>query len=198
MPPASKFSTTSDATLRPFDRASVRAHRERAAAGLATHDFLLREVGQRLAERLDDIKRDFPRVLDLGAHDGGMAALLGRKAGSELVVQADVSPAMTRLARAGTDGALHVVADEEALPFAPASFDLALSNLSLHWVNDLPGALLQICHALKPDGLLLASMLGGETLFELRQCLMEAELAVEGGISPASRPSPRCATWATC
>jgi SAM-dependent methyltransferase len=188
MPAPSKFSTTSDATLQPFDRASVRAHRERAAAGLATHDFLLREVGQRLAERLDDIKRNFPRVLDLGAHDGGMAALLGRKAGSELVVQADVSPAMTRLARAGTDGALHVVADEETLPFAPASFDLTISNLSLHWVNDLPGALLQIRHALKPDGLLLASMLGGETLFELRQCLMEAELAVEGGISPRISP----------
>jgi SAM-dependent methyltransferase len=178
-----------DNTLRPFDRAAVRAHRDRAAARLTEHDFLLHEIGHRLAERLGDIKRDFPRVLDLGAHDGGMSGLLDNKAGGELVVQADLSPAMTRLARASSGrSALHVTADEEALPFAPASFDLALSNLSLHWVNDLPGALLQLRHALKPDGLLLAAMLGGETLFELRQCLMEAELAVEGGLSPRISP----------
>lgn len=177
-----------DATLRPFDRMAVRAHRDRAAGGLAKHDFLLREVGQRLAERLDDIRRDFPRVLDLGSHHGVMADLLGDKAGTELLVQTDISPVMTAHGSAQTGSALHLAADEEALPFAPGSFDLALSNLSLHWVNDLPGALLQLRHALKPDGLLLASMLGGETLFELRQCLMEAELAVEGGISPRISP----------
>jgi NADH dehydrogenase [ubiquinone] 1 alpha subcomplex assembly factor 5 len=177
-----------DSPLLPFDRTTVRAHRERAAAHLGQHDFLLREVGERLTERLGDIKRDFHRVLDLGAHDGSLHPLLGDKAGRELVVQADVSPAMARLARANTPRALHVVADEEALPFAPASFDLAISNLSLHWVNDLPGALVQIRHALKPDGLLLAAMLGGETLFELRQCLMEAELSVEVGLSPRVSP----------
>lgn len=184
MPPSGQ----DDSPLLPFDRAAVRAHRERAAAHLGQHDFLLREVGERLTERLGDIKRDFPRVLDLGAHDGGLMPLLGDKAGRDLVVQADVSPAMARLARANTPGALHVVADEEALPFAPASFDLAISNLSLHWVNDLPGALLQIRQTLRPDGLLLAAMLGGETLFELRQCLMEAELSVEGGLSPRISP----------
>ena len=184
----------SEASLRPFDRASVRAHRERAAGRFGEHDFLLREIGGRLAERLDDIKRDFPRVLDLGAHDGAMAALLGDKAGSELLVQTDLSPAMIRLARVTAVPAprhappLHLVADEEALPFAPASFDLALSNLSLHWVNDLPGALLQLRQALKPDGLLLAALLGGESLFELRQCLMEAELAHESGLSPRISP----------
>lgn len=177
-----------DSPLLPFDRTTVRAHRERAAARLGQHDFLLREVGERLTERLGDIKRDFPRVLDLGAHDGSLLPLLGDKAGRELVVQADVAPAMARLARANTPGALQVVADEEVLPFAPASFDLAISNLSLHWVNDLPGTLVQIRHALKPDGLLLAAMLGGETLFELRQCLMEAELSVEGGLSPRISP----------
>jgi NADH dehydrogenase [ubiquinone] 1 alpha subcomplex assembly factor 5 len=187
MPPAPP--PDADNTLRPFDRGAVRAHRDRAASGMASHDFLLREVGHRLAERLDDIRRDFPRVLDLGSHHGVMADLLGDKAGTELLVQADVSPAMTAHATAHSGArALHLSADEEALPFAPASFDLTLSNLSLHWVNDLPGALLQLRHALKPDGLLLASMLGGETLFELRQCLMEAELAVEGGISPRISP----------
>lgn len=187
-PTAVPIAQGTDATLRPFDRATVRAHRERAAAGFNEHDFLFNEVGERLIERLGDIKRDFPRVLDLGAHDGAMAGLLGDRAGAELIVQADVSPAMTRLARAKARPALHLVGDEEALPFAPASFDLAVSNLSLHWVNDLPGALLQLRQALKPDGLLLAAMLGGETLFELRQCLMEAELAQEGGISPRVSP----------
>lgn len=181
--------TTADPAMRPFDRATVRRHRERAAAGLAGHDFLLREVGQRLAERLGDIRRDFPRALDLGCHDGGLRGLLGGKAGAALVVQADLSPAMTARARAQAAGeASHLVADEEALPFALASFDLAISNLTLHWVNDLPGTLLQLRHLLKPDGLMLAAMLGGDTLFELRQCLTEAELAVEGGVSPRVSP----------
>lgn len=191
IPPAAP---ESEASLRPFDRASLRAHRDRAAAGFHSHDFLLAEVGQRLIERLDDIKRDFPRALDLGAHDGALAALLGAKAGGELLVRMDISSAMIDRARAKAASApgrappLHLVADEEALPFAPASFDLVLSNLSLHWVNDLPGALLQLRQTLKPDGLLLASMLGGETLFELRQCLMEAELTHESGLSPRISP----------
>ena len=190
-PPRPPAAPDSEASLRPFDRASLRAHRQRAAGRFAEHDFLLREIGGRLAERLEDIKRDFPRVLDLGAHDGAMAGMIGAKAGGDLLVQMDLSPAMMALARAAApDHAppLQLVADEEALPFAPASFDLVLSNLSLHWVNDLPGALLQIRQALKPDGLLLASMLGGETLFELRQCLMEAELAHESGLSPRISP----------
>jgi SAM-dependent methyltransferase len=87
--------------------------------------------------------------------------------------------------RTGGDG---VVADEELLPFRPASLDAVASNLALHWVNDLPGALLQIRQALKPDGLFLGALLGGETLKELRQCLMEAELAATGGASPRVSP----------
>jgi SAM-dependent methyltransferase len=82
-----------------------------------------------------------------------------------------------------------VTADEEALPFAPDSFDAVLSNLSLHWVNDLPGALAQIRRILRPDGLLLASLLGGRTLEELRLCLLEAESEVAGGASPRVSPS---------
>jgi SAM-dependent methyltransferase len=81
-----------------------------------------------------------------------------------------------------------VAGDEEALPFANGAFDLVLSSLSLHWVNDLPGALSQIRRALKPDGLFLAAMPGGETLKELRQALAEAEIAGEGGLSPRISP----------
>ena len=99
---------------------------------------------------------------------------------------AELAPEMA--ARAVADGGLALAADEEFLPFGAGSFDLVLSCLSLHWVNDLPGALLQIRHALKPDGLFLAALLGGETLTELRQALLEAELEVEGGASPRVSP----------
>jgi SAM-dependent methyltransferase len=81
-----------------------------------------------------------------------------------------------------------LAADEELLPFAERSFDLVLSNLSLHWVNDLPGALLQINHALKPDALFLGAMLGGETLYELRQSLLQAEAELESGAGPRVSP----------
>jgi SAM-dependent methyltransferase len=90
--------------------------------------------------------------------------------------------------RAARRGQPTLVADEELLPFAPQAFDLVISSLSLHWVNDLPGCLLQIRQCLKPDGLFLAAMLGGETLSELRQALLEAELATTGGASPRISP----------
>lgn len=81
-----------------------------------------------------------------------------------------------------------VAADPEALPFAAGAFDLIVSALALHWVNDLPGTLVQARRALRSDGLLIAALIGGETLFELRQCLAEAEAEVEGGTSPRVAP----------
>jgi SAM-dependent methyltransferase len=94
---------------------------------------------------------------------------------------------MAALARS-TNGAASLASDEELLPFKEQSLDLVISNLSLHWINDLPGALSQICRALKQDGLFLATMLGGETLKELREALMEAEIEIEGGLSPRLSP----------
>ena len=169
-----------------FDRRLVRRHRDRAARGLDRHDFLFRETAERLADRLDDVARKFPTALDLGCHGGELAGVLGKRGGIETLVQADFSPAMARRAAAG--GRPTVAADEECLPFAPRSFDLVLSNLSLHWVNDLPGALLQIRQCLKPDGLFLAAMLGGDTLGQLRQVLLEAELVTAGGAGPRISP----------
>jgi SAM-dependent methyltransferase len=166
-----------------FDRGQIRRQRDRAAEGLAGYDFLLRDVADRLADRLPDVKRRFPLALDLGCHSGQIARVLGGRGGIETLVQSDLSAAMA--ARAGP---LAVVADEEFLPFAARSFDLVISNLSLHWVNDLPGSLVQIRHVLKEDGLFLASLFGGETLRELRQCLLEAELAEEGGAGPRVSP----------
>ena len=166
-----------------FNRQTVRRHRDRAAAGLDDHDFLFRESAERLCDRLLDVKRAFPVALDLGCHTGQLARVLDGRGGIETLIQCDLSPAMAQRA-----GAPALAGDEEALPFAGETFDLILSNLSLHWVNDLPGALAQIRHALKPDGLFLASMLGGETLTELRRALAEAEIAEEDGLSPRISP----------
>ncbi len=166
-----------------FDRALMRRHRDRAVPRFADHRVLFDETAALLMERLGDVKRDFRSVLDLGAHDGLLAQkIVERHHG--LVVAADLSLPMLLNAPSSA-----VVADEEFLPFAPNSFDLVVSNLSLHWVNDLPGALAQIISALKPEGLFLAALFGGHTLQELRACLLEAELSVTGGVSPRVSPS---------
>jgi len=172
-----------DEPMRVFDRHAVRRHRARAAADLAAHDFLLCDVAERLIDRLQDISRTFPLALDLGCHTGEIGRMLGRHGGIDTLVQCDLSPEMAHRA-----GEYAVAADEEALPFAPAAFDLVLSSLSLHWVNDLPGSLLQIRQTLKPDGLFLAALFGGGTLVELRNCLMEAESEIVGGVSPRVSP----------
>ena len=166
-----------------FDRRSVRRHRDRAAGRLAEYDFLLREVADRMGDCLLDIKRSFPLALDLGCHGGQVAEVLAGRGGIERLVQCDLSPAM--LARATGP---RLVADEEALPFADGRFDLILSVLSLHWVNDLPGCFSQIRRALKPDGLFLAALPGGGTLDELRQAMLAAEVSVLGGASPRISP----------
>jgi NADH dehydrogenase [ubiquinone] 1 alpha subcomplex assembly factor 5 len=169
----------------PFDRRAVRLHRDRAAPILGAHDFLFAEAAERLADRLDDITRRFPLALDLGCHDGVLARTLKGRGGIETLVQMDLSPAMA--ARAARFGPA-VAADEERLPFAERRFDAVLSCLSLHWVNDLPGALIQARLALKPDGLFLAVMLGGGSLGELRRALLEAEIEAKGGASPRISP----------
>ncbi len=165
-----------------FDRAAQRAKRDRAAAATGV-DFLFSEAAERLLDRLEDIDRRFPVALDLGCRDGMLGRALAGRGGIEFLVQADPSPLFAARS-AGT----RLAAEPEFLPFAPASFDAVLSTLLLHWANDLPGALLQLRRALRPDGLLLVSLLGGETLSELRACLMEAELAEEGGVSPRVSP----------
>ena len=174
--------TTSD-SMTVFDRALVRRRRDRAVPTFAEHAFLFEEVADRLADRLEDVVRPFPTTLDLGSHDGAMGRILRGRKGIERLVACDLSPGFARQA-----GPLAVAADEEFLPFAPETFDLVVSNLSLHWVNDLPGALVQVRQSLKPDGFFCAAMLGGETLLELRRCLFEAEMEIAGGVSPRVSP----------
>ena len=163
-----------------FDRRTVRQRRDRAARDFSRSDFLYREVGGRLAARLLAIARTFPRALDLGCHAGTLRSALpgGGKIGD--LVQCDLSESMVRQA-----GGPRLVGDEEALPFAESCFDLIVSNLSLHWVNDLPGTLLQVHRCLKADGLFLAATLGGDTLVELRDSLMAAEIEIRDGVTHA-------------
>jgi SAM-dependent methyltransferase len=170
-----------------FDRALVRRRRDRAAGHFAAADFLFQNAGERLTDRLLDIARNFPLAIDLGCHTGALGSMLRNHSKIERLVQADLSPRMARTAR-HCNGLATLCCDEEWLPLAEASLDLALSNLSLQWVNDLPGALAQIRRALKADGLLLATVFGGETLRELRTVLMEAESEISGGASPRVSP----------
>jgi SAM-dependent methyltransferase len=158
-----------------FDRRLVRLRRDRLASDFHSSGFLVREVVERLLERLGDIRREFRRVLVLGAPAGLVEAALRGRPGLELVVAADETATIL------APGDARVVVDCEALPFAAGSFDLVLSPMLLHWVNDLPGTLVQLHRCLMPDGLVMLAMPGGETLAELRQALTEAELACEGG-----------------
>lgn len=179
-----------------FNRRAVRLNRDRAAARFAEHDFLFREVAGRLLDRLDDVTRAFPLALDLGCRAGILGRTLGEQTPEErskvgTLIQCDLSERMVRIAGGVTPAGvrpLAAVADEEALPFAPRTFDLVLSALALHWTNDLPGALVQIRRALKPDGLFLGALFGADTLKELRRALTEAELDVAGGASPRVAP----------
>ena len=166
-----------------FDRAALRQRRERAARRWGDQAFLKREIAGRLVERLDDVRRDFALALDLGCHGDEVAAALDGRAAVQTLVRADLGVGFARRACGPA-----IVADEEALPFAPHSFELVLSAMALHWVNDLPGALIQVARILKPDGLFLGAMLGGSTLWQLRAALTEAESEVENGLSPRVSP----------
>ena len=166
-----------------FDRRMLRQRRRRAAWAWQDHDFLKREIASRLVERLDDVRLTFSLALDLGCHGDELAEALASRASVERLVRTDLGFDFARRARGSA-----VVADEEALPFAAGHFDLVLSAMSLHWVNDLPGALIQIARLLRPDGLFLGAMMGGETLWQLRQALSAAESEIEGGLSPRVSP----------
>ena len=165
-----------------FDRAAVRRHRDRAAMTADSVSDILCDAADRLLDRLDDTTRRFSRALDVGGR--GVTAKMLRARGIETIA-CDLSPRMA--ARAGAPA---VAADEEFLPFAAESFDLVVANLSLHWVNDLPGALIQLRRALRPDGFFLASLPALGTLAELRAALTEAESDLTGGAAPRISPFP--------
>ena len=148
-----------------FDRTLLAARRARAAK-LGPATFLLDRTASEMAERLGAVLRQFERAADVGTPTDAVRRALAGQVGA-------FEPAVT---------------DEEVLPFVPGSLDLVVSALSLQFVNDLPGTLIQIRRALKPDGLFLAALIGGESLTELRQAFAAAEAEVEGGVSPRVAP----------
>jgi SAM-dependent methyltransferase len=161
----------------------MRARRDRIAVSDHLPDFLLARVADDFAERLEIVNRQFPRAASLGAYNGLLARHLRRLSNVGEVI--DVEASLQCLASCSS---FRIAAEEEALPFAPQSLDLVVSALSLHLVNDLPGVLAQINRALKPDGLFMAALLGGETLKELREAWLIAETEMLGGASPRVAP----------
>ncbi|HTC18620.1 MAG TPA: methyltransferase domain-containing protein [Stellaceae bacterium] len=164
-----------------FDRVLLRARRRRATA-LGPATFLLDRVADDLADRLAAVLRRFDQALDLGTPGNQVRTVLARLGSVGGIV------AMDAVLEGKGATARFVIADEEALPFGDAVFDLVVSALSLQFVNDLPGALVQIRRALKPDSLFVAALIGGETLPELRQAFAAAESEIEGGVSPRVAP----------
>jgi SAM-dependent methyltransferase len=164
-----------------FDRRLLRVRQARALTlGAAT--FLLDHVAADLGERLSAVLRRFENAADLGTPTDAVRRALAAsgKVGTIIAAEFDATRFDSTFPR--------VAADEEMLPFADGSLDLVVSALTLQFVNDLPGTLIQIRRALKPDGLLLAALIGGESLAELRAAFAAAESEVEGGISPRVAP----------
>ena len=158
----------------PFEPRLVRKRKRRARSTYRDASFLLERVAADLADRLEAVPRPFARVLVLGGF--GLFT-------EEVRRRPELTARIGEIIETGLDDI-----DPEHLPFAAQSFDLIVSPLALHWVNDLPGALIQLRLALKPDGLLLASIFGGETLHELRLSLIEAESELTGGAGPRVAP----------
>lgn len=151
-----------------FDRALLRVRQSRAAK-MGAVPFLLDRVAEDMAERLNAVLRDFQQAADIGTPGDQVRGALSAR--------------VRELARVDLP-----VDESEAVGLSPDSLDLAVSGLAFQFVNDLPGLLVQIRRALKPDGLLLAATIGGETLTELRQAFAAAESELEGGMSPRVAP----------
>ena len=164
-------------TPQPFDQNQTRRNRIRCQSALPDHAFICDHVADQVADRLLDIKRNFPNIALIGPArlPQNIIPVIKKNAGANNFVTIDYCKA-------------DIIGNEEALPFGRKSLDSILSILTLHTINDLPGALFQINYALKPDGLFLGAMLGGETLYELRHALMAAENEITGGVSPRVMP----------
>ncbi len=167
-----------------FDRALIRRRRRRAN-NLGAATFLLDRAAEDLADRLTAVLRRFDVAVDLGTPGAALRKALTRLGAVGTIVAAGRADAEPEPANADQ---MIVVADEEALPFRDGSLDLVVSALVLQFVNDLPGTLIQLRRALKPDGLFLAALIGGDTLTELRQAFAAAESELEGGASPRVAP----------
>jgi len=188
-----------------FDRAMKHTQRNVAATRPDSHDYdyLRDQVALYLVDRLSDIKRKFPVAADIGCNTGNIGKYLSQEGGIETLIQIDSSEKMLyrdvhKPQGWGTDNPANIKreikrihADEENLPLEENSINLAMSSLSMHWLNDLPGMMKQICKALKPDGCFIGAMLGGNTLQELRSAFAVADMERKGGVSPHVSPFTR-------
>lgn len=168
-----------------FDQKLIRERRNHIAAqgDAELPDFLLSRVADDFADRLSIVRRDFAVAASVGAYHGLLAARLRQLPNIGEIIDVEPSERCVELSTAQK-----VAAKDDALPFAPQSLDLVVSGLSLHLINDIPGVLAQINRALKPDGLFLGALLGGETLRELRESWLLAEEELYGGASPRVAP----------
>ncbi|KAI3319072.1 S-adenosyl-L-methionine-dependent methyltransferase, partial [Xylariaceae sp. AK1471] len=194
-----------------FNRRTKWLQKERAAGDIENSriaDYLKDEVATRVCERLLDIKRHYPHVLDFGANSCNIARALTREnpdPNPETLVSEPIAKRVGHLLAVDSSESMlyrdadlefnkhinmtrEILTDEETLPYDANSFDLVLSSLSMHWINDLPGVLAQINNILKPDCAFIGAMFGGDTLYELRTSLQLAEQERRGGISPHVSP----------
>ncbi|KDP45632.1 hypothetical protein JCGZ_17239 [Jatropha curcas] len=200
--PSTSFSTYDNSSnddlqnsrVKIFDRHLKRKQRDRAAWLMRPNDCLVDAVAENLLDRLEDCNKTFPSALCLGGSLEAIRRLLRGRGSIEKLIMMDMSYDMIKMCRDAPKDANEnietsfIVGDEEFLPIKESSLDLVISCLGLHWTNDLPGAMIQSRLALKPDGLFLAAILGGETLKELRIACTVAQMEREGGISPRISP----------
>ncbi|ETV84125.1 hypothetical protein H257_03435 [Aphanomyces astaci] len=188
-------------SMQVFNRAMKRTQKNNVAALADSKEFeyLREEVAKRLVDRLQDIDRDFPSALDLGAGSGHVFKSLAQDAGlggiTHLVQMEAAERLLLRDADTDEDKQLvtnlatqRICGDEEFLPFPKHHFDVVLSSCSLHWVNDLPSTFSQVHDILKPDGAFLGAVLGGDSLMELRSAFILADQERQGGIMPHISP----------
>ncbi|KAI1125744.1 S-adenosyl-L-methionine-dependent methyltransferase [Nemania abortiva] len=194
-----------------FNRRTKWLQKERAAHDVENSrisDYLKDEVAIRVCERLLDIKRHYPQVLDFGANSCNIARALTREnpdPNPDTPVSDPIAKKIGHLLAIDSSESMlyrdadlefnkqinmtrELLTDEETLHYDANSFDLVLSSLSMHWINDLPGVLAQINNILKPDCAFIGAMFGGDTLYELRTSLQLAEQERRGGISPHVSP----------
>jgi len=172
-----------------FDRKAKRRQKNRAALAenVAVYDYLKDEVAERMVDRIGDVARYFPMALDLGCGRGHISKCLTKEQVGTLVMT-DMAENMLTQCQPCEFPTPKVVVDEEFLPFSQNTFDLVVSSLSLHWVNDLPGTFRQIIHCLKEDGVFIGAMFGGDSLYQLRASLQLAETEREGGFAAHISP----------
>ncbi|PGH19375.1 hypothetical protein AJ80_04016 [Polytolypa hystricis UAMH7299] len=202
--------TPGSPTLEVFNRRTKYLQKERAGKNVEQSrkvDYLKDEVAFRLSERLLDINRNFPNVLDLGANSCNIARVLTQPVPfpDDTTPAPPISSKISHLTCIDESAALlhrdeslpfnselsitrQVIPNLESLPFPPNTFDAVLSSLSMHWINDLPSLLAQVNSILKPDAPFMAAMFGGDTLFELRTALQLADQERRGGVSPHVSP----------